>query len=139
MRYAEEVTGLEPFRESGYRRLMEAHAAAGNPAEALRVYERCRRFLADELGAYPSSETEAAYLEILRKEPAGATEDRLAIEDSPPSHRHHRRPVVLVGALVIGSGAVRDAVQAPAPPAAQAAGLGLASYGRQAPTRTRSS
>jgi DNA-binding SARP family transcriptional activator len=30
---------------------MQAHAAAGDPAEALRVYERCRRFLADELGA----------------------------------------------------------------------------------------
>jgi SARP family transcriptional regulator, regulator of embCAB operon len=53
VRHAEEVTELEPFRKSGYRRLMEAHAAAGNPAEALRVYERCRRFLADELGAYP--------------------------------------------------------------------------------------
>jgi DNA-binding SARP family transcriptional activator/streptogramin lyase len=66
VRYAEEVIELEPFRESGYRRLMEVHAAAGNTAEALRVYERCRRFLADELGAYPSAESEAAYLEILR-------------------------------------------------------------------------
>src|SRR5262245_59229290 len=55
VRYAEEVTDLEPFRESGYRRLMEVHAAAGDSAEALRVYERCRRLLADELGAYPSS------------------------------------------------------------------------------------
>ena len=30
---------------------MEAHVAAGNRAEALRVYERCRRLLAEELGA----------------------------------------------------------------------------------------
>jgi len=37
VRHAEEVTQLEPFRESGYRRLMESHVAAGNPAEALRV------------------------------------------------------------------------------------------------------
>jgi DNA-binding SARP family transcriptional activator/DNA-binding beta-propeller fold protein YncE len=65
-RHAEEVTELEPFRENGYRRLMEAHAAAGNPAEALRVYERCRRFLADELGAYPSPEIEEVYREVLR-------------------------------------------------------------------------
>ena len=71
IRHADEVTELEPFRESGYRRLMEAHIAAGNPAEALRVYERCRRFLADELGAYPSAESEAVYLEILRSSPVG--------------------------------------------------------------------
>jgi DNA-binding SARP family transcriptional activator/streptogramin lyase len=66
VRYAEEVIELEPFRESSYQRLMEAHAAAANPAEALRVYERCRRFLADELGAYPSPEIEEVYREVLR-------------------------------------------------------------------------
>ncbi|HSC51527.1 MAG TPA: BTAD domain-containing putative transcriptional regulator, partial [Gaiellaceae bacterium] len=66
VRYAAEITELEPFRESSYRALMQAHAAAGNPAEALRVYERCRRFLADELGAYPSSESEAVYRALLR-------------------------------------------------------------------------
>ena len=69
VRYAAEVTELEPFRESSYRALMQAHAGAGNPAEALRVYERCRRFLGDELGAYPSAESEAIYLEILRNSP----------------------------------------------------------------------
>jgi DNA-binding SARP family transcriptional activator len=79
VRYADEITELEPFRESSYRALMQAHAAAGNPAEALRVYERCRRFLADELGAYPSPETEAAYLEVLRSSPGSpaAEVDRL--------------------------------------------------------------
>jgi YVTN family beta-propeller protein len=66
VRHAQEVSEVEPFRESGYRRLMEAHAAAGNPAEALRVYERCRRFLAEELGAYPSPETEAVHRKLLQ-------------------------------------------------------------------------
>jgi YVTN family beta-propeller protein len=70
VKHAEELTELEPFRESGYRMLMRAHSAAGNNAEALRVYERCRRLLADELGAYPSPETESTYLEILRTTPA---------------------------------------------------------------------
>ena len=37
VRYATEVTELEPFRESSYLALMQAHAGAGNPAEALRV------------------------------------------------------------------------------------------------------
>src|SRR5438128_2886566 len=64
-KWAEETIALEPFHETGYRRLMEAHAAAGNRAEALRVYERCRRLLADELGAYPSPETESIYRGLL--------------------------------------------------------------------------
>lgn len=63
---AETVTALEPFRETAYRLLMRAHAGAGNAAEALRVYERCRTTIADELGVAPSTETEALYLEILR-------------------------------------------------------------------------
>ena len=62
---AEQLIALAPLRESGYRRLMEAHAAAGNRAEALEVYERCRKLLADELGAYPSPETEAIYRDLL--------------------------------------------------------------------------
>jgi YVTN family beta-propeller protein len=63
--WAEQAIALEPFRETGYRRLMEAHTAAGNRAEALQVYERCRRLLAEELGAYPSPETESVYRALL--------------------------------------------------------------------------
>jgi DNA-binding SARP family transcriptional activator len=62
---AGEVLELEPFRETAYRLLMRAHAAAGNPAEALRVYERCRATIAEELGTDPSPETEALYLRLL--------------------------------------------------------------------------
>jgi YVTN family beta-propeller protein len=89
VRHAEEVTELEPFRESGYRRLMEAHAAAGNPAEALRAYERCRRFLADELGAYPSAETESIYRDLLLAPTSAAQTprdgDRLLVVDTQPA------------------------------------------------------
>ena len=65
VRAAEEVVELEPYRERGYRLLMEAQSAAGNDAEALRVYERCRRLLDEELGTYPSPETEAIYRRLL--------------------------------------------------------------------------
>lgn len=34
VKWEEQVTALEPFRETGYRRLMEAQVAAGNRAEA---------------------------------------------------------------------------------------------------------
>jgi DNA-binding SARP family transcriptional activator len=66
VKHAKEAVALEPFRETGYQLLMRAHAAVGNRAEALRVYERCRSLLSEELGVPPSSQTEAVYLEILR-------------------------------------------------------------------------
>jgi ABC-type glycerol-3-phosphate transport system substrate-binding protein/DNA-binding SARP family transcriptional activator len=72
VQWAEQTVALAPFRETGYRRLMEAHVASGNRAEALRVYEQCRRLLADELGTYPSPETESVYRELLEA-PASAS------------------------------------------------------------------
>ena len=64
-KWAEELIALSPFREAGYRRLMDAHVVAGNGAEALRVYEQCRQLLAEELGAYPSPETDSIYRALL--------------------------------------------------------------------------
>jgi DNA-binding SARP family transcriptional activator len=66
IRDLEEVLELEPFRETAYLLLMQAHAANGNRAEALRVYDRCRRHLSEELGADPSLHVETLYLDILR-------------------------------------------------------------------------
>lgn len=64
---ARELRALRPFRESAYRLLMRAHTAAGNAAEALRVYEECRSVIAEELGVVPSPETRAVHAEVLRK------------------------------------------------------------------------
>jgi DNA-binding SARP family transcriptional activator len=61
---ARELVALEPFREAGHRRLMRVHAALGERAEAMRVYEQCRQLLAKELGASPSLETQRVYEEI---------------------------------------------------------------------------
>jgi len=66
VKHAKEAVAIEPFREISYQLLMRAHAAVGNRAEALRVYERCRSLLSEELGVHPSSQTEAVYLDILR-------------------------------------------------------------------------
>ena len=66
VRNAEELVALEPFRESGYRHLMRLHAARGDRAEALRVYEVIRSRLIDELGVGPSAETEALQLALLK-------------------------------------------------------------------------
>jgi len=59
LRAAEEAVSLEPYRDAGYRRLMLIHKLAGNPAEALRAYERLRLLLATELGTRPAAETQA--------------------------------------------------------------------------------
>ncbi len=50
---------LEPFRESGYRRLMQVLVKRGDRAEAVRVYQDCKRRLAEELGVAPSDETQS--------------------------------------------------------------------------------
>lgn len=71
---ATELVHLEPFRESGYRSLMRAHRVAGDRGEALRVYDRCRRLLADELGVSPSPPTEELYLALLGADADGAGE-----------------------------------------------------------------
>jgi DNA-binding SARP family transcriptional activator len=54
------------YRESGYRLLMRALAADGNPAEGLRVYEDLRGHLRDELGVSPGPETQRIHAELLR-------------------------------------------------------------------------
>jgi SARP family transcriptional regulator, regulator of embCAB operon len=66
IQYMSELLDLEPYRETAYCQLMRLHAAMGNRAEALRVFGRCRELLRDELGASPSPQTEAVFLEILR-------------------------------------------------------------------------
>lgn len=110
VRYAEELVVLEPYREGGYRWLMQAHSAAGDNAEALRVYERCRRLLADELGAYPSPETNSIYRDLLRAPtpPAPAVEP-VPERESPHEPRsrlggRRRLPVAIGSALLLATG-----------------------------------
>jgi DNA-binding SARP family transcriptional activator/basic membrane lipoprotein Med (substrate-binding protein (PBP1-ABC) superfamily) len=105
VRWAQLAVEAEPFRESGYRRLMEAHIAAGNRGEALRVYERCRQLLADELGAYPSPETESIYRSLLEA-PSGWVAARPPDATTAPGvaapHAGRRnRPILEAVALVL--------------------------------------
>ncbi len=55
----ERVLEVDNVAEDIYRRLMDCHARAGRPAEALRVYLRCRQMLSSVLGIAPSRDTEA--------------------------------------------------------------------------------
>jgi DNA-binding SARP family transcriptional activator len=67
IQYAAEVAQAEPFDELACQALMRAHAAAGNRAEALRVYAKCRKLFREELGAEPSEKTAAVFLGILQR------------------------------------------------------------------------
>ena len=62
---ARAAVDLEPFRESGYRRLMQVLVRRGDRAEAVRAYQQCRQRLADELGVSPSDETESLLRTLL--------------------------------------------------------------------------
>lgn len=66
IQHAAEAFEAEPFDEVACQALMRAHAAAGNRAEALRVFARCRRLFRDELGAEPSEQTAQVFTSILR-------------------------------------------------------------------------
>jgi DNA-binding SARP family transcriptional activator len=71
IQHASELTRREPYRETGYQRLMSAYTMQGNRAEALRVYERCRTLLSEEVGVDPSPELEALYRSLMRAPPPG--------------------------------------------------------------------
>jgi DNA-binding SARP family transcriptional activator len=65
IKHARQVVRLEPYRESGYVRLMKLLAERGDRAEAIRLYEECRSLLVRELGVEPCREVEELHAELL--------------------------------------------------------------------------
>jgi DNA-binding SARP family transcriptional activator len=62
---ARQLIALAPYRETGYRILMEALERRGNAAEALLVYDRLRVLLRDELGAGPGTDLQSIHRRLL--------------------------------------------------------------------------
>ena len=60
-----QLISIDPFRESAYRSLMQAHFKLGNLSIALRWYRRCQRLLQSDLGVQPETATQALYKELL--------------------------------------------------------------------------
>jgi DNA-binding SARP family transcriptional activator len=56
LRLAQEAIELNPFLESGYRAAMTAAIAMDRQDDALRIFERCRQLLDEELGVTPSAD-----------------------------------------------------------------------------------
>ena len=66
-RSARTLIELEPYRESGYRLLMQALERRDNVAEALRVYDGLRRLLRDELGVAPGAAVQTLHMQLLSR------------------------------------------------------------------------
>jgi SARP family transcriptional regulator, regulator of embCAB operon len=66
VRAARRLVELEPYRETGYRILMDALDREGNTAEALRVFDSLRCRLRDDLGVTPSPATQDLHRRLLR-------------------------------------------------------------------------
>jgi DNA-binding SARP family transcriptional activator len=62
------IVAAAPFRESGHGLLMEALAARGDVAEALRAYDDLRVRLRDELGTTPGASLRALHERLLAEE-----------------------------------------------------------------------
>jgi TolB-like protein/Flp pilus assembly protein TadD len=80
---AKRLVGLDPYRESSHRQLMELHAVAGGRAEAIRQYRDCERLLRDELDVAPAQETRDL-LEKIRTGGAATPPSRAAPALQPP-------------------------------------------------------
>lgn len=62
---ARRLIELAPYRETGHQILMEALAQGGNVAEALRVYDRLRLRLRDDLGIAPAAAVQELHRRLL--------------------------------------------------------------------------
>ncbi|MEU6998295.1 BTAD domain-containing putative transcriptional regulator [Nonomuraea sp. NPDC046570] len=65
-----------PLRDSAYRLLLIALYRSGNLGEALALYDRLRRVMAEELGTEPSARLRLLHERILRQDPALGADDR---------------------------------------------------------------
>jgi DNA-binding SARP family transcriptional activator len=70
--FAHRIFTADPCSERAARALMEAYHRLGELAGALRVYDRCRRAMAEELGVSPSAETRKAYERLLASDLDGS-------------------------------------------------------------------
>jgi DNA-binding SARP family transcriptional activator/Tfp pilus assembly protein PilF len=68
---ATQLLTLDPLNEAAHRAVMQAHAAQGRYAAALKQFESCREILASELSVSPEPETRELYNSLRRLRSAG--------------------------------------------------------------------
>ncbi len=87
---AEQAT-RNPLREPLHYRLIRALHMSGRSAEALTIYERLRRTLADELGTDPQPELRRLHLEMVAEDDPDAV-DRAAFPTTPATASQRAEP-----------------------------------------------
>jgi DNA-binding SARP family transcriptional activator/tetratricopeptide (TPR) repeat protein len=100
IRLAGDALRDDPFDEGAGRALMRAHQRRGDSAEGLRVFERLRTVLANELGVDPSPATREVHRALLREEaPPSETiaEQRRSAPPTEAEDRGRGRGAGLVG------------------------------------------
>jgi DNA-binding SARP family transcriptional activator/CRP-like cAMP-binding protein len=61
------IIKADPVREEAYQKLMQIYSNRGMRAEALKVYEECKRVLEDQVAAEPGKLTVSIYRRIMEK------------------------------------------------------------------------
>src|SRR5262249_58061283 len=87
----EVLTAEQPLRERLYAQHMLALYRSGRQADALRVYQRARAFLVDELGLEPSPALQRLERGILNHDPSLQTPTGTAERNglhAPPAAQH---------------------------------------------------
>jgi DNA-binding SARP family transcriptional activator/DNA-binding beta-propeller fold protein YncE len=101
----------DPFRERRRAQLMLALYRSGRQADALDVYRRGRKLLADELGLEPGGELRQLEKAILEHDPALAPPEGPKRREPTPEEPRRRllgrpRSIVVAGALVLAGALV---------------------------------
>jgi DNA-binding SARP family transcriptional activator len=91
----------DPLSETLHRRLMSCYLRAGELAEAMRAYLRCREVLANGLGATPSAQTQRLYIEAVQASATGRAAPTMLRPGgpAPAPHGHRDRLAERQGAL----------------------------------------
>ena len=88
--FAQRLVTLDPLHEGAHRRLMQIHAALGDPEAVRRQFRLCADILAREMGVEPTAETQALYHQLVATKASPAV-----LTEHAPASRPADRPLDL--------------------------------------------